>query len=117
MIIFPWKKNKYIDDFATLLADEFYSQILPDLANEHFTKQNGNSDNKKQLKTKKNNAQKVNQAVVAAISEVSDFRKSQKLGVYGKARLHMKFMERLTELGYRQEIAKKLNEAILLKTA
>jgi len=109
MIILPWQRNKHIDNFATLLADEFFSQIRPDVASEHFSR--------KEAKTKKNNSKKVNQAVVAAISEVKKYRESQKLGVYGKARFHMKFMERLTELGYEQEVAKKLNEEILLKTS
>lgn len=115
MTILPWKKSKYIDDFATLLADEFYSQILPDIANEYFNIDNSNVD-KKQLKAMKNNVKKVDIAVAMALSEVIKFRKSHKLGIYGKARLQMKFMERLIELGYHQEIARKLNDEILLKS-
>lgn len=115
MTIFPWKKNKHIDDFAILLADEFYSRILPDLANEYFNINDSRVD-KKQLKARKDDIKKVNQAMVAALSEVMTFRKSQKLGVYGKARLQLKFMERLIELGYHQEIARKLNDEILLKS-
>ena len=116
MALFPWKSNKNIDRFATLLADEFFSRVQPELANEHFTDMKINVDNKKELKHKKNNAQKVGQALGVAVSEFIKFRETQKLGIYGKARLHMKFMERLTELGYRQDIAEKLNEEILLKT-
>lgn len=116
MNIFPWKKNKAIDRFANSLADEIYSRILPELASEHYTNNSTRIENKKELKNKKNNTQIVNQAVASAISEFRKFRKSQRLGIYGKARLHMKFMERLTELGYEQKIAKKLNEEILFKT-
>ncbi|MEJ2347037.1 MAG: hypothetical protein P8090_16870, partial [Gammaproteobacteria bacterium] len=108
--------NKAIDRFANLLADEFYSRIQPELASEHYSKKSMHIENKKELKSKKNNAQTVNQAVASAISEFRKFRKSQRLGIYGKARLHMKFMERLTELGYEHKIAKKLNEEILFKT-
>lgn len=115
MNIFPWQKNKNIDRFATLLADEFYSRIQPDVASEHFNKDQ-KLKNKKSLKAAKNSTQNVNNAVTNVILGFKNFRESQKLGIYGKARFHMKFMERLTELGYHQDVAKKLNEEILLKT-
>ena len=117
MTLFPWQKNKEIDRFANVVADEFYSRIQPDMANAHFDDVNMKVENKKELKNKLNNAGNVNQALGAVINEFRKFRDSQKLGIYGKARLHMKFMERLTELGYSQDIAKKLNEEILFKTA
>jgi hypothetical protein len=117
MAIFPWQKNKGIDRFANLLADEFFSRIQPELANEYVNNKKIGVENRRALKNRNSNIQKVNQALGAVVSEFIKFRDSQKLGIYGKARLHMKFMERLTDLGYQQEIAKKLNEEILLKTS
>jgi len=117
MAILPWQKNKEIDRFANLLADELYSRIQPDLASEYFNDRNASIERKKDLKNKMNKAQNVDQALGSVIAEFKKFRESEKLGIYGKARLHMKFMERLTELGYAQDIARKLNEQILFKTA
>lgn len=117
MTILPWQKNKEIDRFANLLADEFFSRIQPELADDHFKNKDKKIENKKELKSVQNSTQKVNQALSQAIGEFRKFRESQKLGVYGKARFHMKFMDRLTELGYAKDIAKKLNEEILFKTA
>ena len=117
MAILPWQKNKEIDRFASLLADELFSRIQPDMANEYFKDKNASIDSKKDLKHKMNKAQNIDQALGSVIAEFKKFRESEKLGIYGKARLHMKFMERLAELGYAQDIAKKLNEQILFKTA
>lgn len=117
MAIFPWQKTKEIDRFANWLADEFFSRIQPELADEHFKSKNKNIENKKELKSMQNNAQKVNQAISQTIAEFRKFRESQSLGVYGKARFHMKFRDRLAELGYEKDIAKKLDEEILFKTA
>ena len=50
------------------------------------------------------------------IKKVNQFKVVNSLGVYGKARLHLKFKVRLEELGYDVTIVNKLNEIIMVKT-
>ena len=44
------------------------------------------------------------------------FKSVNKLGVYGKAKFHLEFVERLKELGYKDQVAEAINEEILIKT-
>ena len=53
MNIFFWKKNKQIDAFAVILADEFYSHIQPQVAID-FMKEA--TEEKKQLKKRSKQA-------------------------------------------------------------
>ena len=70
---------------------------------------------KSKNKQDKKSARKVESVMSSTISHMKQFIAENKLGVYGKARMHMKFTDRLTELGYSEELAKTLNENIMLK--
>ena len=102
--LFFWKKNKLIDDFAINLADDLYSQIQPEVMNTYLSDKKSKS------------AKKINRQLEDIIHRVKQFRATYSLGVYGKARLHLNFTERLKELGYEKKLAEKINEMILLKT-
>lgn len=113
MNLFFWRKNLTIDTFASGLADEFYSQIQPEMAEQFFqgviSKEN---KVKKDVKLRAN----VENSFSKAIEQIDYFRQIHSLGVYGKARLHLSFMERLKTLGYADELAKRVNEFLMLKT-
>jgi len=110
MNIFFWKNNKAIDNFANDLANDLYSQLQPKLITDYY--QLINSKDKKVLKTRK----KVETQFQNAVTKIQHFRGAHKIGVYGKARLHLKFKERLKELGYDPDAVTKINEMLLLKT-
>lgn len=44
------------------------------------------------------------------------FKKQHSLGVYGRAQLHLNFMQRLNQLGYSDDITKYLNEILLVRS-
>jgi len=113
MNIFFWKKNKQIDAFAIILADELYSQIQPQVAID-FMK--AAIEEKKQ--TGKSNKQNIRiyKILEDAAYQIVVFKKKHSLGVYGKARLHLNFMQRLNELGYPEDITKYLNEILLVRS-
>lgn len=104
-----WKKNKMIDVFAGDLASHLFSAIQPDAMREYFARQ---SADKKARKANK----KAADLLEDLIQQVRQFKAMHSLGVYGKARLHMKFTKRLEELGYDSIVAQKVNEEIMLKT-
>ena len=107
MDIFFWRKNKQIDLFASATANDFFSRVQPEVAQEYFEKKSGKAD--KSAKT-------MERTIRDITGKVQQFRKANSLGVYGKARFHLNFTERLKELGYDNDLAKKVNEIILLKT-
>jgi hypothetical protein len=107
--LFFWRKNKTIDVFANALADEFYSAVQPETARDYLE---GNSGQKKPDKSRK----QIDRRLEDVIARIQQFRQLQSLGVYGKARFHLKFTERLKELGYDAKVAGRLNEILLLKT-
>jgi len=107
MPIFFWKKNKQIDAFANSIANDLYSTIQPDAALE-FVNELGS-------KTSKTGA-KVARKLDDVILRINQFRAENPLGVYGKARLYMKFAEQLEELGYEKKVVKVLNEKIMVRT-
>lgn len=51
-----------------------------------------------------------------ATLKIAQFKAANKLGVYGKAKLHLEFLERLKELGYPEVLARKINQRIMFKT-
>ena len=112
MDLFFWRKNNKIDKFASALADEIYSSIQPVAAAQYFENTASKESKKKAIKS----IAHTEGVLSAAISKIKQFRETHQLGVYGKARLHMKFMERLEELGYQSNVAKKCNEFIMLHT-
>jgi len=119
MPLFFWKHNKEIDRFALLLADELFSTVPPELAATLFgidvSSGNARLDKKAAKKVIKDEA-KMSTALNASISKVVEFRSHLKLGVYGKARLHLQFMTRLQDLGYSNSLAKAINETVMLRT-
>ena len=112
MNIFFWRKNKLIDSFSVMLADEFFSNLPPQQLAE-FSADLKSAGNRKKAEKKMN--RKMQSVVESAVSKFSEFIRSESLGVYGKARLHMQFMERLQQLGYEKELAEKINQDIMLK--
>lgn len=109
MSLLFWKKNKIIDSFASELASELYSNLQPQIAKQFFE---GASDNKQMKKNEK----KIRNEIQGVIKKINEFKFINSLGVYGKARLHLKLKLRLEELGYEQQIANKLNEIVMVKT-
>lgn len=103
-MLFFWRKNKEIDRFAISLADELYSQIPPSMLEAVATKAN------------KKFARHWEKEINATIVRLRDYKALHSLGVYGKARLHLTFMERLRSHGYAEDIIKELNDFLLVKT-
>lgn len=97
---------------AILLADNFFSQLQPQIAIDYFR----NTQQKKDKQANKRNIKSKNLLDQTAAQMIT-FRKDNSLGVYGKARLHMTFMNRLNELGYPEDITRQINEIIMLRTS
>lgn len=115
MGFFFWKNNGIIDDFARNMADEFCSKVQPDLAKQYFADEALSKKKKKAHKEKEQRGQ-VTRLLDENISKLRTFRESNKIGVYGKARFHMQFKERLEELGYSDDLAEEINQLLLLRT-
>lgn len=113
MNIFFWKDNKEIDAYAINLADEFYSQIQPQVAID-FVKQS--IGEQKQSGKKNKQDIRINKLIEDVANQIVVFKKKHSLGVYGKARIHLGFMQRLKELGYSDDITKFLSEIILVRS-
>lgn len=109
MNILFWRKNALIDKMAVILADEFYSQVQPQVASSYFSAAEHNNKERKKFKGLENMINKT-------ASQIIVFRKENSIGIYGKARLHMKFVERLKELGYAEHIVRQINEILLLRS-
>lgn len=111
MNIFFWKNNKSIDQFANDIATSFYEKINPQQVAAYIegSSQKKSKQDKKALKA-------VEKAIQQAITGISEFKSSKSLGVYGKARLHLKFKLRLVELGIEEVSVNKINEIIMVKT-
>ena len=109
MNLFFWKKNKAVDVFATDLASEFYSSVQPQVARAFL--ESKSSKNKKEKSVRK-----VEGKIHDLVREVDQFKTLHSLGVYGKARLHMMFRARLEELGYDEDVAKGVDQIVMLET-
>lgn len=103
-----WKNNRKIDAFAQAIADDLYSYVQPDVARQHVLGGGGNKLSKKRVA-------KVNQKFTDIVRQIERFEDSHSLGVYGKARLHKQFNERLGELGYTTDVVNKITESFLLR--
>lgn len=114
MNLFFWRKNRVIDQFAFQLADEVYSHVNPELMTSYFN--TGDDLKKSDAKKHEQLRQKVIRTLNDTIMRIQQFRSLHKLGIYGKARLHLTFTERLRELGYPAEIAEEVNKLVLLRT-
>lgn len=98
-----WKRNREIDSFAKILADEVYSQFPPQMMEKLEDSKNKKLGRRfdKELKT--------------IVSRLQDYKDIHKLGIYGKARFHLTFMERLRQHGYPDAVTKEINEYLLVK--
>lgn len=101
-----WKDNKKIDAFAVAVAEELYSHVLPEIAEQHFLGV-AQKNKKKQHKTE--------QRLNGLVDQMRQFNAANSLGIYGKARLQQRFSDRLLELGYDAAVTHKLVETILLR--
>ena len=106
MGLFFWKDNRKIDAFAVAVADDLYSHVRPEDAKKHLQGE--------ALKSRKK-SRKIDERLAGIINQMRSFRDTHKLGVYGKARLQMKFNERLLELGYDVEDTNRLVDIILTR--
>lgn len=115
MKLFFWKHNQLVDSFAKTLADELFSQVPPNAVRRYFS---GNEVAGEKLSPQKDQAQRkeVERLIKDAVIKVQQFKAQQSLGVYRKARLHLVFTERLTELGFALDIAQQVNQVILLQS-
>jgi hypothetical protein len=109
MSLFFWKNNKMIDVFAMNLANDFFSIVQPALINGYFSE--SSTKDKKAKKDRKT----VETNLAVLIKKIQQFRSTNKLGTYGKARLQMSFNNRLKELGYDASSIRQLNEYILVR--
>lgn len=122
-----WKKYRQVDQLAHTLADEFYSQIQPEIALQYFVEEGRNAHapakKSKRKKLKKNKAQESNQQkmvddiLILVVRKIQEARHAYGLGVYGKARLHMKLRQRLIDLGYSRELAHQVNQYLMVNSA
>jgi hypothetical protein len=127
MKLFFWKDNFMIDSFAKQLADDFFSHIPPTELQRYFASPDTveaeapepapTKRGKKPAKAKPAKAPSTGLRIHDMALKTAQFKQQSKLGVYGKARLHLTFMERLAELGYEQSLARQLNNLLLRRSA
>lgn len=101
------QRNRKIDAFAFSVADEVYSYVQPEEAEEYFI--TGMSKDKRKVQ------RRIDQQLQDTINKMRSFISTNSLGIYGKARLQKKFNDRLIELGYDARVTRKLVEVILLR--
>lgn len=121
-----WQKNRQITEYAKTVADEFYSQVQGDMLEAYLGENEEPGKALSSLKKKQRHkalqrevfqTQQVQQQLDALLQKIRQFKVEHRLGVYGKARLHLVFCERLKELGYEPELVNQLNRMVLLRTA
>jgi hypothetical protein len=117
MKLFFWENNRAVDEFAKALADDMFSRIQPSTVSDYFAEVSGvpllhKLTPQKQKLQKKEVEDKIKEAVL----KVQQFKSTQSIGIYRKARLHLVFTERLKELGFDADIAQEINRTILLQT-
>lgn len=120
MKLFFWKDNYRIDSFAKQLADSFCNQVQPDAAYAYWSGGEASAPvPAAKGKGNKHSSVKKSAGVERCVNEVAlklaQFKVQEKLGIYGKARVHMSFMERLRELGFNEKTVQQLNRELLLK--
>lgn len=101
MLLF-WRKNREIDGFANTLADELYSQLPPQMLE------------KQDKSAAKKISRRFDKELQHIANQLQDFKVIHKLGVYGKARFHLAFVERLRSHGYPEDLSKEINEYLLV---
>lgn len=108
MSLLFWKKNRAVDTFAANLASEFYSSIQPEAVLSYLE---GRDRGKKKANKQHRN---VEGKIHHMLRQIDQFKTLHSLGVYSIARLHLKFRDRLEELGYDADVAKKVDELMVL---
>jgi hypothetical protein len=98
------KKKRLLIEFASQLAEGFYNRV-PQKTLQIYMSGKSKSANKQ-----------FGRAMDDAVRQVAQFKAKNRPGVYGKAKLHQVFAERLMELGYPKEVAEEINHSILIKT-
>lgn len=108
MKLFFWKNNQAIEVFANNIANDLFSVVQPQSIRDYF--QGVSKD-----KAAKKNRKKVEANIADIIKQIQQFRATNSLGTYGKARLQLSFNRRLQELGYDDDVISQLNEFILVR--
>lgn len=116
-----WKKNRLIEEFAHTQADEFYSLVQIPAATALIEQQGqeasaGGARKRKGKKAKEDVRDPAVRQFQLLLDRFEKFRGDNRLGVYGKARFHMKFKARLIELGYPEPLAGEIDRALMLHT-
>lgn len=101
------KKNKAITSFAASMAQAFFKEASPKVLEQL------QDPNKKMARKAR---QRYEAALVNIVNQVIAFKKTNKFGVYGKAKFHMEFTNQLTALGYDVSASEAINKSIMLKT-
>ena len=101
------KKNKVISAFAKTMAQEFFSNFPPTFIAEL------KDQNKKTAQKAKRQYERVMSDIV---KNVIQFKKTNNLKVYGKAKFHLEFSSHLNALGYEELIAKEISNEIMIKS-
>lgn len=109
MGLFFWKNNQTIDTFANAAANSLFSAIQPQAVQAYMDNSMDDRQAKKFGKT-------MDRAIQDQVNKIKEFIRLHSLGVYGKARLHLKIRERLVELGYSSDVVVKIDQMIMLKT-
>ena len=100
-----WKNNKKIDAYAKTLAENLFSYVQPEVAQQYLAPGN---------KLPKKRQAQVKKYLAELYTQIKSFSETNSLGIYGKARLQMQLNERLEELGYDETVVKKISDQILL---
>lgn len=121
MKLFFWQKDQSVKAFAHALANDLTSRLDAETLSEYLATVNtpeAKSGKAAAASTKKTarHSQDIQRRLTEVILQVRQFKSDQRLGVYGKARLHQAFEGRLTELGYPPALAHEVNRLILLQT-
>lgn len=108
-----WKKNRVIDEFAHRQANDFFSQVQPEAAQAFLDfEETANAGGKKRGGEHHLPRKQLEQS----INRFAQFKLDNSLGIYGKARFHMKFRSRLVELGYPENLADEIDRVLMLNT-
>lgn len=104
-----WKNNKTIDTFANEAANNLFSTMQPQALQAFLSDSMDDQQAKKFSKT-------MDRAIQDQVVRINQFKKLHSLGVYGKARLHLKIRQRMSELGYSPDAAVKIDQMIMIRT-
>lgn len=104
MDLFFWRGTKELDSFAESLANELYSSFPPSVID-------------KALKEGDPKHKKLQLYLEDVKAKVAHYKVTNKVGVYKKARLHLRFMQTLEELGYEPGTAREISDMLIFHTA